>query len=159
MSPARQAMVGLALSVLAAIFLGYGLVAPSVEFSTFYFLTDRHSILSVIEGLWLEGETLLAAVLGLFSVVFPVLKLISLILAALAMATTAKMPKRSLRLSVMLGRWSMLDVLVLALVIFYVKNTAAGDATTLPGIWFFAASVVLTMLAAIVLSDRSALTK
>jgi paraquat-inducible protein A len=46
-----------------------------------------------------------------------------------------------------LGKWSMLDVLVLALLIFYAKSTALSDAVALPGIYFFAGSVVLTMLA------------
>jgi len=48
----------------------------------------------------------------------------------------------------------MLDVLVLALVIFYVKISGIGDANTLPGIWFFAASVILTLLAAFILTEK-----
>jgi len=41
----------------------------------------------------------------------------------------------------------MLDVLLLALVVFYAKATQFADATTLPGVYFFAASVFLTMIA------------
>jgi paraquat-inducible protein A len=47
----------------------------------------------------------------------------------------------------MLGKWSMLDVLLLALVIFYVKTSALTDAVSMSGIYMFAASVVLTMVA------------
>ena len=46
-----------------------------------------------------------------------------------------------------LGKWSMLDVLVLALLIFYAKSTGIADAVSMPGIYMFAAAVVLTMLA------------
>ncbi len=46
-----------------------------------------------------------------------------------------------------LGKWSMLDVLVLALLVFYAKSTQFADAVALPGIYFFAGSVILTMIA------------
>ncbi|MGO9986088.1 MAG: paraquat-inducible protein A, partial [Rhodomicrobium sp.] len=46
-----------------------------------------------------------------------------------------------------LGKWSMLDVLVLALLVFYAKSTGLADAVALPGVYFFAASVILTMIA------------
>jgi len=149
----RQAYTGLALSLLAGAFLVHGLTAPSIEFNRFYFLTDRHSILSVIQGLWQEGETFLGAILALFSVAFPILKVITLATASLVMVMTGRIARQILHLSVILGRWSMLDVLVLALVVFYVKNSGIGDANTLPGIWFFAAAVVLTALAAFVLTE------
>lgn len=154
MTAKRQAYTGLALSLIAAAFLIHGLTAPSIEFSRFYFLTDRHSILSVIIGLWQEGEAFLAAILALFSVAFPILKIITLAAASTAMVITGRIAKRILHIAVILGRWSMLDVLVLALVIFYVKNSGIGDANTLPGIWFFAAAVVLTTLAAFVLTEN-----
>ncbi len=154
MTAKRQAYTGLALSLLAGAFLVYGLTAPSIEFNRFYFLTDRHSILSVIRGLWQEGESFLAGILALFSVAFPILKVITLASASLLMVITGRIAKQILRVSVILGRWSMLDVLVLALVIFYVKNSGIGDANTLPGIWFFAAAVVLTTLSAFVLAEN-----
>lgn len=154
MKARRRAIAGLALALLAGLLLWFGLTAPSVEFRRLFFLTDRHSILSVIGGLWREGETLLAAVLALFSVAFPVLKIACLTLAGLATATNGRPARRILAFSAALGRWSMLDVLVLALVVFYVKNSGLGDAATLPGIWLFAGSVVLTILAALTLSRK-----
>lgn len=155
MAVRQQALAGLLLALFAALLLWLGLTSPSIEFKRFFFLTDRHSILSVISGLWAEGETLLALILALFSVAFPVLKIASLTLAGLLMAIRRKRAHRTLALSSALGRWSMLDVLVLALVIFYVKNSGIADATSLPGIWYFAASVVTTMMAAFILSkDR-----
>ncbi len=41
----------------------------------------------------------------------------------------------------------MLDVLVLALLIFYAKATNLADATSMPGIYLFAVAVILTMIA------------
>jgi len=46
-----------------------------------------------------------------------------------------------------LGRYSMTDVMVLALLIFYVNSSGYTEATVLPGVYFFAASAIITMLA------------
>ncbi len=46
-----------------------------------------------------------------------------------------------------LGRYSMTDVMVLALMIFYVNSSGYTEATVLPGVYFFAASAIITMLA------------
>ncbi|MGE0232099.1 MAG: paraquat-inducible protein A [Flavobacteriaceae bacterium] len=154
MESRRRALLGLALALAATAALVAGLTAPSVEFTRLFFLTDRHSILSVISGLWTEGETLLALVLALFSVVFPALKLASLIFAGASMAASGQHPHRLLALSGALGRWSMLDVMVLALLIFYIKQSGLARAASLPGIWFFAAAVILTIVSAIVLSRK-----
>jgi len=41
----------------------------------------------------------------------------------------------------------MTDVMVLALMIFYINASGYTEATVLPGIYFFAASAIMTMLA------------
>jgi paraquat-inducible protein A len=46
-----------------------------------------------------------------------------------------------------LGRYSMTDVMVLALVIFYVNASGYSEASVLPGVYFFAASALMTMFA------------
>ena len=46
-----------------------------------------------------------------------------------------------------LGRYSMTDVMVLALMIFYINASGYTEASVLPGIYFFAASTLMTMLA------------
>jgi paraquat-inducible protein A len=44
-----------------------------------------------------------------------------------------------------LGRYSMTDVMVLALMIFYINASGYTEASVLPGIYFFAASALMTM--------------
>ena len=46
-----------------------------------------------------------------------------------------------------LSNWSMLDVVLVALVIFAAKTSGLATAFTKPGLWFFAASAVLTATA------------
>ena len=83
----------------------------------------------------------------MFSILFPFLKLFYL----LTLVTSPDMPAefRSKSISAMewLGRYSMTDVMVLALMIFYINASGYTEATVLPGVYFFAASALMTMLA------------
>ena len=54
-----------------------------------------------------------------------------------------------------LSKWSMLDVLLVALVIFAAKTSGVATALTLPGLWFFGASVVLTAAGAALVGSKS----
>jgi paraquat-inducible protein A len=80
----------------------------------------------------------------LFSIAFPCLKLGFLHVAAYAGEHGAKRIPSWLRA---LSNWSMLDVVLVALVIFAAKTSGLATALTQPGLWFFAASAVLTAAA------------
>ena len=89
--------------------------------------------------------------MALFSIVFPCLKLGLLNVAAYAGAGTASQIPTWLQA---LSNWSMLDVMLVALVIFAAKTSGLATAFTLPGVWLFAASAVLTALASALLKQR-----
>ncbi len=55
--------------------------------------------------------------------------------------------KKSISTMEWLGRYSMTDVMVLALMIFYVNSSGYTEASVLPGAYFFAASALMTMVA------------
>jgi paraquat-inducible protein A len=66
---------------------------------------------------------------------------------------------RLLKLVEHIGYWSMLDVLVVALVTALIQFRALGIAEPRSGIVFFGAVVVLTMLAAMSFDSRLAWTR
>ncbi len=146
MGAARSFLLGI-LIVAATVCLVLGLTLPIVRLTRFYVWTDVHSMISILEELYYAKEFFLAVVIGLFSVVFPFIKLLYLLGLFSMRNVTAGHRSRLLRQLSWLGKWSMLDVLVLALLIFYAKSTQIADAVSMPGIYMFAAAVVLTMLA------------
>ena len=93
------------------------------------------------------GQHFLGGTVLLFSIIFPGLKLLYLLMVSTLPASEIQRQGRRIRALEWLGKWSMHDVLVLALTIFYVKSTGLADATSLPGLYFFAAAVLLTMIA------------
>lgn len=146
MGGARSFLLGV-LIVAATVCLVLGLMLPIVRLTRFYVWTDVHSMISIIEELYTAKEVFLAAVICLFSVVFPALKLLYLLALYASRDVSRERRGRLLKKMAWLGKWSMLDVLVLALVIFYAKSTKLADAVSMPGIYMFAGAVVLTMLA------------
>jgi paraquat-inducible protein A len=142
----RSFILGL-LIVAATTCLVLGLTLPIVRLTRFYVWTDVHSLISIVTELYNAHEFLLAVVICLFSVVFPFVKLLYLLALYSARNWNPARQGRFLKRMGWLGKWSMLDVLVLALVIFYAKSTRLADAVSMPGIYLFAAAVVLTMLA------------
>jgi paraquat-inducible protein A len=146
MGGARSFLLGV-LIVAATVCLVLGLTLPIVRLTRFYVWTDVHSLISILEELYNAQEFFLAIVIGLFSVVVPFIKLLYLLGLFSAQSVSPERRGRLLRQMSWLGKWSMLDVLVLALLIFYAKSTRIADAVSMPGIYMFAAAVVLTMFA------------
>jgi len=124
-----------------------GLTLPVIELTYFYVWTDTHSFVSIVRALYAQQELFLASILVVFSMLFPAVKLIYLLVAYTTMAAGGDARRRVLHRMSWLGKWSMLDVLVLALVIFYIKASALTEAAALPGIYFFSAAVLMTMIA------------
>lgn len=138
----------LALFILtAAICFALGVILPSIRFTTIYVWTNEHSIASIIYALYRTQEYFLAAVLSMFSVVFPFLKLLYLLTLCLSPNLSDTFRQKSLSTMEWLGRYSMTDVMVLALMIFYMNSSGYIEARVLPGVYCFAASALMTMFA------------
>ncbi|WP_337918486.1 paraquat-inducible protein A [Pseudaminobacter soli (ex Zhang et al. 2022)] len=117
-----------------------GIILPLIQVERLLLFTDEASLIGIVAGLWRTGDRPLAALIGLFSLVFPAIKLLLLHIAAYSKPPRPAIPGWLRALS----NWSMLDVLLVALVIFTAKTSGLATAATKPGLWFFAASAVLT---------------
>eukprot|EP01035_Chromulina_nebulosa_P038279 gene38279-51699_t len=127
------------LLVLAPALFAFGISLPLLRFETLFVFSETASLLSIISGLAREGDTALAVVVGLFSVVFPAIKLVGV--AAEQMHPTNHGEKTRLsKLMPLLARWSMMDVVLVALVIFAAKTSGLAEAFTQPGLWCYALS-------------------
>ena len=110
------------------------------------------TILTGVIHLALEGLWPLAALVFFASVVVPILKIISLsyLLFSIQRHSRRQVFERTriYRLIEGIGRWSMLDIYVIALLVALVKLGAIASVEAESGALFFGALVVVTMLAA-----------
>lgn len=128
----------------ASVSFALGVVLPLIHVERLFFFSDEPSLIGMIGALWTEGDWPLATIIALFSVAFPAVKLGLLHNAAYGRPGADASVPAWFR---MLSNWSMLDVVLVALVIFAAKTSGVATAFTKPGLWFFAASVVLTAAA------------
>ncbi len=127
--------------------LALGLTLPLVRFEKLYFFEESPSLVGIIVGLWSEGDWLLALLVALFSAVFPVAKL----LVVLHEAVVGRMGQGGAagplsRFIPLLSKWSMMDVLLVALVIVAAKTSGVADAFTQPGFCLFAACALVVIM-------------
>ena len=110
------------------------------------FWDNSYSVVTGVFGLAEDRQYLLAAVVFFWSVVFPIAKLA--LLHWLWFARTDQAQRTAvLRWLDKLGKWSMLDVYIVAVLIVAVKLGPLAEVTVEPGLYVFGAAVLLSMLA------------
>ncbi len=116
------------------------------------FGTQKDTIISGVVYFWTSGSQGLAALIFFVSILVPILKVASL--SYLLVSVGRKSPHnrqqraRLFRVIEFVGRWSMLDVFVVALMVGLVRFQSLAVIEAGPGAVAFGAVVVLTMLAA-----------
>jgi paraquat-inducible protein A len=129
------------------VFFALGIILPAIRFTTVYVWKNEHSIGSILLALWQNDEIFLCMVIGAFSIVFPFFKLLYLLTLVTSPDMDHEFRVKSVAAMEWLGRYSMTDVMVLALIVFYVNSSGYTAAQPEPGIYFFMASALMTMFA------------
>ena len=130
--------------ILALVLLIAGIVMPSLTVSTLAILSNSVSILSGLIVLWDDDQYFLFLVLLVFSVLFPAVKLV-FGLWVWFLADTAN--RTAVSCLEALAKWSMLDVLVIALIVAALNVTVISGVFVHAGLYLFTASVILSKLA------------
>lgn len=122
-----------------------GLMLPVMRIETLIFWEDNYSIVTGAISLWKNDHPVLAVILFAFSVVFPNVKLAGLLMVWFwPLVESAR--ARILWWVDVLGRWSMLDVFVVAVTIVLTQSKSFLDADARAGLYVFSGAVVLSML-------------
>ena len=134
------------LLLFTSLLLAIGFVTPMMTLTELMFFTHSFSILSAIKQLWQEGHWLLAIIISLFSVIIPIVKILLLFNLLHPNTTHPERRKRLLHLMHDYGRWAMLDVMVVAVLIVTVKLGALASIQVHIGLYIFGLAVLLIML-------------
>lgn len=122
-------------------------------------LTDGAEASSIIEGVvtfWTTGAYPVAVIIFIASIVIPILKILSILSLCMA-ARSNRRPigaTRIYRLTEIVGRWSMVDVFVVAILVSVVQLGTLMSIKPGPAALAFCSVVVLTMLAAHTFDQR-----
>jgi len=152
MSRQNYRMTSLVLTILAAGLYAAGLVLPmatiTTKFLPFVDKTESYNLLQTIRNLFRDHDYVLGVIIVLFTLVFPVTKFFSLFMGLWGRWRSDN--SRVYRWMKATGRWSFLDVFVVAILVVMLRvETMAGEFGMKPdpGIYCFGASVLLAIWA------------
>jgi paraquat-inducible protein A len=138
------------LLVAAPVLYALGIILPLVTLEKLYFFEDRPSLIGFVSALARNGDLGLALLVALFSIVFPLAKMVAV--AAESLAAEAGRGWLA-RLVPFLSKWSMMDVMLVAILIVAAKTSGFANAFTEPGLWCYAGSTLATTVAQALLAS------
>ncbi len=109
----------------------------------------RSSILGGIVDLYQTGSVLIATVILLFSIVLPSLKILALIELSWLCSMQQRHRAWTYRWMEQIGKWSMMDVMLLALLVMMIKLSGVVQFHFGPALIAFVLCVSMSMIAAI----------
>jgi len=139
----------------ALVVLTFGLITPLLTVTIhkeFEYIGDvilsfeSKSLLGSVAKLWESGEIAIAFVILLFSVLIPFFKTLSLMFVAVVMES--KFAHGIVKFFKSIGKWSMLDVFVVAVLLVYLTSSGSdvSHAEVQVGLYFFLSYVIVSML-------------
>ena len=134
------------LVILASLLFAVGIFAPMLTISQLVIIRSSFSVYSGVVELLRNGHIVLFLVVTGFSIVIPVLKLWVLFRLTAQRPPEAPAMQRMLALMHEYGRWAMLDVMVVAVLIVAVILGTIASLQVHYGLYLFGAAVLLIML-------------
>ena len=141
----QRPRVLLTLLFIASVLLLVGLTLPVMTIKTLVFMRHSFSVLSGINDLFAEGKYFLFILVVVFSLILPLLKLAFLFAVVLGYLKHHPNTQHYLKLLHDYGRWAMLDVFVVALLVVSIKLRSIASVEIHVGFYVFTVAVLLIM--------------
>ena len=141
------------LLLLSAILLLVGIFAPMMTLSKFVWIENRFSLFAGTFQLFNDGQYLLFIILLTFSILFPFAKLILLFRFWHAESSSRQQLEHFMNWISHYGKWSMLDVFVVALLLVIVKLGVLATVQVHYGIYMYAGAGLLIMLCTAIINS------
>jgi paraquat-inducible protein A len=146
----RRAGWTIVLMLLASMgFFLTGIFTPFTSVTKLWLFENQISVYQGLIVLWKAGELFLFLILFVFTVCFPFVKINALLALWLYPRLNAEQAKNFFRFVSHLGKWSMLDVFVIAILVMTVKSGGLASVKVQGGFFLFFVSVMLTQCASL----------
>ncbi|MBC8106656.1 MAG: paraquat-inducible protein A [Anaerolineae bacterium] len=151
----RHNGVAAILCIAALIVLSAAVVMPFISMSKL----GEVRIFSLISGigeLFDRGQWVIGTVLFVFSLIFPFAKLLALLAATSSLTRMSAIARRRLHhLAMLTGKYSLLDIMVVAIMIVLVKFQGIAEVRAQPGTVLFCVAILLSILAGVFVDLRN----
>lgn len=152
------------LVILSIIALVTGWFSPILEITAYQeipvlgntiFQYESKSIISALYKIIDNKQYVIAGIIMLFTVITPIMK--TLLLLIMSIKERLYLSRKTINILSLIGKWSMLDVFVVAIVVTYfsLKATGKTDANIQIGVYYFSIYVILSMICTYIISIKS----
>ena len=126
-----------------------GIFLPFTSVTKLWLFENQISVFRGLIILWKGSELFLFLILFVFTVCFPFVKINALLALWLYPGLTAEQARTFFKFVSNLGKWSMLDVFVVAILVLTVKSGGVASIKVQGGFFLFFISVMLTQFASL----------
>src|ERR1700743_2883923 len=157
-SSTRRALVkahpraGLSIVLMLMASLGFfiaGIFSPFTSLTKLWLFENQVSVYQGLIVLWKAGELFLFLILFVFTVLFPFVKINTMIALWLWPRLENDRARKMFHFVSNLGKWSMRDVFVVAILVLTVKSSGVANIQVGSGFFLFFVSVMLTQSASL----------
>jgi len=140
-------IVGLLLASIG--FFIAGIFSPFTSLTKLWLFENQVSVYQGLIVLWKAGELFLFLILFVFTVMFPFVKINTMLALWLWPRLESVQAQKMFHFVSNLGKWSMLDVFVVAILVLTVKSSGVANIQVGSGFFLFFVSVMLTQFASL----------
>jgi paraquat-inducible protein A len=126
-----------------------GIFSPFTSVTKLWLFENQISVYRGLIVLWQAGEIFLFLILFVFTIVFPFVKINSMLALWLWPRLENEKARNMFHFVSNLGKWSMLDVFVMAILVLTVKSSNVASIQVGIGFFLFFISVMLTQTASL----------
>ncbi|HZI32827.1 MAG TPA: paraquat-inducible protein A [Candidatus Binatia bacterium] len=146
----KRAGCTIVLMLLAAlVFFVAGVFLPFTSVTKLWLFENQISVYRGLIILWQSGELFLFLILFVFTICFPFVKINALLSLWLYPGLSVDQAKAFFKFVSNMGKWSMLDVFVVAILVLTVKSGGLASIEVRNGFFLFFISVMLTQFASL----------
>jgi len=135
--------------LLALAFFSGGLFRPFTSVTKLWLFENQISVYQGLVILWKSSELFLFLILFVFTVIFPFVKINAMLALWLYPKLDDEHARQMFQFVANLGKWSMLDVFVVAILVLTVKSGGVASIRVEDGFFLFFLSVMLTQIASV----------
>ena len=133
----------------AIVFFVAGIFLPFTSVTKLWLFQNQISVYRGLIILWQAGELFLFLILFVFTVCFPFVKLTAMLVLWLYPRLETDSARKMFHFVSNMGKWSMLDVFVIAILVLTIKSTGVAHIQVGEGFFLFFLSVMLTQFASL----------
>ncbi|HUA37881.1 MAG TPA: paraquat-inducible protein A [Candidatus Sulfopaludibacter sp.] len=145
----RSGLVIVLMLVLAMAFFVTGIFLPFTSVTKLWLFQNQISVYHGLIILWQAGELFLFLILFVFTVIFPFVKISAMLVLWLFPRVGAEHARQMFHFVSNMGKWSMLDVFVVAILVLTIKSGGLASIRVEDGFFLFFVSVMLTQFASL----------